>query len=143
MRGEVDTYCSEVMSLMSLSLSVSEEILVRMGMSALPTDVGGVLTVLLEAAGVDSVEDMIDEVDGLLEGIIGGSWRIGVGSALANFLSSGWLTGGPLIGVVPKKFLWKLQLLALVLILPDLDDGLDNGCESNICTRLSCAGACR
>jgi hypothetical protein len=54
-------------------MSVSEAIFVRIGMSALPTEVGGVLTVLLEAAGVDSVEEMVDEVDGLLEGIIGGS----------------------------------------------------------------------
>jgi hypothetical protein len=84
MRGEVDTYGSEAISL-SVSrrsvnlasgealMSVSEAIFVRIGMSALPTEVGGVLTVLLEAAGVDSVEEMVDEVDGLLEGIIGGS----------------------------------------------------------------------
>jgi hypothetical protein len=65
-----------------------------------------------------------------------------VGFALAEFLS-GWLTGAPPIGVVPDNFFWKLWLLALALILPDLDDGLDNGCESNICTRLSCADACR
>lgn len=65
-----------------------------------------------------------------------------MGSALAEFLSS-WLTGAPPIGVVPDNFFWKLSLLALALILPDLDDGLDNGCESNICTRLSSADACR
>lgn len=51
--------------------------------------------------------------------------------------------GAPLIGVVPENCFCKLWLLALALILPDLDDGLDSGCESNICTRLSYAGACR
>jgi hypothetical protein len=52
---------------------VSEAIFVRMGMSALPTEVGGVLTELSEAAGVDSVEETVDEVDGLPECVIGGS----------------------------------------------------------------------
>jgi hypothetical protein len=142
MRGEVDTCCSEAVSLpvfrrnvklasAETFVSVSEAIFVTIGMSALPTEVGGVLTALLEAAGVDSVEDMVDEVDGLPE--CGG---MAVGSALAEFLS-GWLTGAPPIGVIPEILFW------LALILPDLDDGLDNGCESNICTRLSCAGACR
>jgi hypothetical protein len=65
-----------------------------------------------------------------------------VGSALADFLSS-WLMGAPLIGVVLEICFWKLWPLVLALILPDLDDGLDNGCESNICTRLSCVCVCR
>lgn len=81
MRGDVDTCCAETMSPSVFRrnvtsgealMSVSEAIFVSMGMSALPTEVGGVLTVLLEAAGVDS-EEMIDEVDGLLEGITGES----------------------------------------------------------------------
>jgi hypothetical protein len=82
MKGEVDTCCSEAMSLPVFRrnlasgkalVSVSEAIFVRTGMSALPTEVGGVLTTLLEAAGVDSVEEMVDEVDGLPECMIGGS----------------------------------------------------------------------
>lgn len=82
MRGDIDTCCAETMSLSVFRrkvtsgealMSVSEAIFVRMGMSALPTEVGGVLTVLLEAAGVDSEEEMIDEVDGLLKGITGES----------------------------------------------------------------------
>jgi hypothetical protein len=57
------------------------------------------------------------------------------GSVLAEFLSS-WLIGTSLTGVVPEKCLWRLRILALALTLPDLDDGVDNGCESNICTCL-------
>lgn len=84
MRGEVDTCCSEAMPLPVFSgnvnlasgaalVIVSEAIFVRMGMSALPTEVGAVLTELSEAAGVDSVEEIVDEVDELPECVIGGS----------------------------------------------------------------------
>lgn len=43
-----------------------------MGMSALPTEVGGVLTALSGAAGVDNIDEVVDEVEGLLESICGG-----------------------------------------------------------------------
>jgi hypothetical protein len=110
-----------------------------MCMSALSTEVGGVLTTLLRAAGANDIDE--DEVEGLLEGM-GGSRGMAAASALAELLSI-WLIGTSLIGVVPEMCLRKLLTLALTLRLPDLDDGLDNGCESNICTCLLLGCVCR
>jgi hypothetical protein len=53
-------------------MSDIEAIFVRMCISALPTEVGGVLTVLLGAAGADNTDEAVEEVEGLLKGI-GGS----------------------------------------------------------------------
>lgn len=112
-----------------------------MCMSALSTEVGGVLTTLLRAAGANNIDEVADEVEGLLEGM-GGSRGMAAASVLAELLSI-WLIGTSLIGLVPERCLWKLLTLALTLRLPDLDDGLDNGCESNICTCLLLACVCR
>ena len=49
-------------------MRVIEPIFVTMCMSALPTEVGGVLTALSGATGADNIDEVVDEVEGLLEG---------------------------------------------------------------------------